>query len=51
MPLRTLSDWKKGRVAIYNRLKWSFKAENLLKEINFSNNDIQAKVEELLKNR
>ena len=51
MPLRTLSDWKKGRVAIYNRLKWSYEAEKLLKEIELNNDDMQVKVKELLKNR
>jgi len=49
--LRTLSEWKKNRVALYNHLVWSFKAEQLLKEIELSNDDMQVKVKELLKNR
>jgi len=49
--LRTLSEWKKNRVALYNRLKWSYEAEQLLQEIEFSSNDMQVKVKELLKNR
>lgn len=48
---RTLSDWKKNRIEIYNRLKWSYEAEHLLKEIELSNDDMQVKVKELLKNK
>ena len=45
---RTLVEWKKNRVTLYKRLKWSYKAEQLLKEIESSNDDIQVKVKELL---
>jgi len=48
---RTLVEWKKNRVILYNRLKWSYKAEQLLKELELSNDDIQVKVKELLRDR
>ncbi len=48
---RTLVEWKKNRVTLYDRLKWSYKAEQLLEELELSNNDIQVKVKELLKDR
>ena len=48
---RTLSDWKKGRAEVYKRLKWSYKAEELLKELQTQNNDASVKIEELLQNK
>lgn len=48
---RTLSDWKKGRAEVYKRLKWSYKAEELLKELQTQNNDTSVKIEELLQNK
>ncbi|SFV53993.1 hypothetical protein MNB_SM-6-1114 [hydrothermal vent metagenome] len=46
---RTLSDWKKGRAEVYKRLKWSYAAEQLLKELQSKNDDESAKIKELLK--
>ena len=48
IPLRTLSGWKKDKMKLYNRLAWSFKAEELLKAIDINNDDMQAKIKELL---
>jgi len=48
---RTLANWKKEKPKIYNRLKWSYEAEQLLEAIELSNDDIQVKVKELLKDR
>lgn len=47
--LRTLSEWKKNRVTLYNHLVWSFKAKELLREIDINNDDLQVKLKELLK--
>jgi len=47
---RTLADWKKGRVKVYERLKWSYKAELLLKELESVNNEMEAKIIEVLGN-
>ena len=49
--LRTLSDWKKGRAEVYKRLKWSYAAEQLLKELQTQNNDTGNKIEELLRDK
>ncbi len=49
--LRTLANWKKERPKLYNRLKWSYKAEQLLEDIELQSNSIEAKVNELLKDR
>ena len=48
---RTLSDWKKGRAEVYKRLKWSYAAEQLLKELQAQSNDTKVRIEELLKDR
>jgi len=49
--LRTLANWKTERPRLYNRLKWSYKAEQLLRDIELNNDDTQSKVKELLKDR
>lgn len=46
---RTLADWKKGREKVYKRLKWSYAAEQLLKELQSQNKDIGVRLKELLK--
>jgi hypothetical protein len=48
---RTLSDWKKGREAVYRRLKWSFEAENLLKDMSMSSDENKRKIDKLLDNK
>lgn len=47
--LRTLSDWKKGRKAVYDRLKWSYEAEELLKELGSKSNEMSENIQEVLK--
>jgi hypothetical protein len=45
---RTLADWKKDRVKLYKRLKWSYEAEELLKELQAKNSDNMSKINEVL---
>lgn len=47
--LRTLSDWKKGRKAVYDRLKWSYEAEALLKDLGSKSNEMSENIQEVLK--
>ena len=47
--LRTLSDWKKGRKAVYDRSKWSYEAEELLKELGSKSNEMSENIQEVLK--
>jgi len=47
--LRTLSDWKKGRKAVYDRLKWSYEAEELLRELGSKSNEMSENIQEVLR--
>lgn len=49
--LRTLSDWKKGRKEVYDRLKWSYEVEELLKHIEAQNDDTAEKIKSVLSKR
>ena len=46
--LRTLSEWKKTRVKLYERLRWSYEAENVLREIERQADEAGAKIKEVL---
>ena len=46
---RTLTDWKRGRKEVYDRLKWSYEAEALLKELGSKSNEMSENIQEVLK--